>query len=89
MLAYSFSADPLTHHNLGPGNPYKNYVSMGGSMSLVATKNDHNTDPEKFIKKYRETTNIPANCVFVLEKQGDIFYFQGGGIVPLRNKNVV
>ena len=58
-------------------------------MRLVATKNDYNTDPEKFIKKYREVINISANCVFVLEKQGDILYFPGGGIAPIRKNNVV
>ena len=89
MFAYSFSADPLTHHNLGPGNPLDNLVSMGGSMRVVATNSEHITDPEKFIKRYRETTNISANCVFMLEKTGDIFYFQGGGLVPVRKNNVV
>jgi len=31
-----------------------------------------------FIKKFREFTNLNANAVFLLEKHGDILYFQGG-----------
>jgi acyl-homoserine lactone acylase PvdQ len=26
QYAYAMSMDPLTHHNLGPGNPFKNYI---------------------------------------------------------------
>lgn len=84
MYAYAFTDDPITHHNLGPGNPFEGLVSMGENFRLVATKNHFNTDPEKFIKKYRELTNLSTNCVFVLEKHGDILYFPGGGIVPIR-----
>ena len=42
-----------------------------------------------FIKKFREFTNLNANAVFLLEKHGDILYFQGGGILPIRKHNVV
>lgn len=32
---------------------------------------------------------MAVNKVFVLEATGDIMYFQGGGIIPVRKNNVI
>ena len=37
----------------------------------------------------RSTANLGVNNVYVLESTGDIMYFCGGGIIPVRKYNVV
>jgi penicillin G amidase len=88
--AYSLAVtiDPLTHHNLGPGDPYKNYVSQGGMLKLYATDNEFNKDPETFIRKIRVVGNVPVNNIYIFQNTNDIFYFQGGGVLPRRENNV-
>jgi hypothetical protein len=42
MYSLALTNDPLTHHNLGPGEPFENYVQFSKMMRLYATKNEHN-----------------------------------------------
>lgn len=81
QYAYALSLDPLTHHNLGPGDPFENFIQLGRAMRLLATKNEHNKDPVKFIAEFRRTMNVMVNQVYILDT-GDILYFPGGGIIP-------
>jgi len=81
--------DPLTHHNLGPGEPFANWVSPTRAMHFQATWSKEIEDPREFIKKFRRLSNMSVNCIYVLEKQGDILYFPGGGLMPKRKNNVV
>jgi len=89
MYSLAISLDPLTHHNLGPGDPYKLNIQIGRSLRMQATRNEFNQDPETFIKKSRELANFPINSVFILEKHGDLVYFPSGGIIPRRNEGVI
>jgi hypothetical protein len=75
MFAFAFTSDPLTHHNLGPGNPYEGFCRITKTLKLIATRNEDNTNPEAFIKKFQAYTNLNGNAVFMLEKHGDIMYF--------------
>jgi hypothetical protein len=46
-------------------------------------------DSKVFIQKIREAADLPLNKVYVIENTGDIMYFVGGGLIPMRKYNVV
>ena len=61
MYALAFSYDPLTHHRLGPIEPFKLGAKFGKLVLLAAVDNPALHDPKLFIDKSREIGNLPCN----------------------------
>lgn len=89
MYSYALSIDPLTHKNLGPGDPFPDKcVQLGKSLRFIAARSEKHENAVEFLKEYRDSLNLMVNYIAIQEKTGDIMYFAGGGILPARTQAV-